>query len=324
MNKHKRKDRAKPRPSTALVRVAQRLDLAARRLKTPDVLPPAAIAGLTEDIVVGAFGKLEVKFTPAEELILSEEVKADQIQIKPSGQPYLSHPGYTRWFNRAFGRGGWSLVPIAKPMKTESGVACPYLLYIHGQPAAFAMGEGDYHGNNREQTWGDALEATVASALRRCAKRLGVGLELWDRRWLNTFIDKHCILVKRDGRKGVERAWRRVDDPPFFDEEEKAADRKGETAMPAQRQAQPPRAAGHHKPGAVITADQVKRLWTIIRHTGRSEDEIKKWLLARYKLDSTKLITQDIYDQIVAAVEARGELPPSAEMLAEEARATRK
>lgn len=335
MSKLKAKGRAKPggrsvsvrpkfSPSTALVRVATQLDRAVGRMKHPEVPAVFAAGGLTEEIAIGTLGKFEITFSAAEEMVLAEKVDVNLVQIKPSGQPYLSHPAYTTWFNRAFNRGGWSLVPIAKPAKTDSGVAVPYLLYVHGKPAAFAMGEGDYKENNREQTWGDALEATVASGLRRCAKRLGVGLELWDRRWLNRFITEHCVLVKVNGRHGLERQWRRVDDPELRGEIAAGKDDGGGDVREAQRAAPatsrfPPRSSTEHRGDRPITEKQVGRLWTIVQHAGRTHEEVNGWLKARYGWTSSKQITMDAYDRIVRAIEARGELPPAPDALAREA-----
>lgn len=325
MSKQTKKRAAPPRSqSQALVRVANRLDRATRGLRKPEVLaalassaPSPAIEALSEAIALGSLGLVEVKLTQAEELILAEPVNVADILIKPTGQPYISHPAYTKWFNRAFGRLGWALVPRAKPALSENGVLVPYVLYIHTQPAAFAIGEQDYHGNNREQTYGDAIESTVASGLRRCAKRMGVGLELWDKRFINKFIREHCICVLRTSKN--ERAWRRVDDDPFFDEAGNA--KEGEDVRPAQRQESrfPPRSSTTHRDGRIITEKQLKRLWVILRNSWRPDAEVKEWLASRFKISSTKLITQDIYEQICTAIEARGELPPGPDALAREA-----
>lgn len=327
MSKQMKKRAAPPRsPATALVRVANRLDRATRGLRRPEVLAALstqapAVEALSEAIALGSLGLVEIKLTREEEMVLVEAVDVGDVLVKPTGQPYLSHPAYTKWFNRAFGRLGWALVPRAKPALSENGVLVPYVLYIHGQPAAFAIGEQDYHANNREQTYGDAIEATVASALRRCAKRMGVGLELWDKRFINKFTREHCICVLRTSKN--ERAWRRVDDDPFYDEAGKA--KEGEYVKPAQRQESsqasrfPPRSSSAHRDGRIITEKQLKRLWAILRNSGRPDAEVKEWLASRFKISSTKLITQDIYEQICSAIEARGELPPGPDALAREA-----
>jgi hypothetical protein len=62
----------------------------------------------------------------------------------------------------------------------------------------------------------------------------------------------------------------------------------------------------------VISEDQRKRLWTIFRNSGRNEEAFRTWLQTRYKYDSTSDITRKHYDEIVAAIEAKGPLPLAA------------
>lgn len=326
------------RETTAVTRrrvtaLARRVTELAHRPKV-DVLPVAPPAEpLNERTIVGMLGKIEVTLSEREELVLSEPVNVADVRIKPSGQPYLSHPTYTKWFNRAFGRLGWTLVPAAAPMKNETGnVVVPYLLHIHGKPAAFAFGEQEWFEGNREQTYGDALEATIASGLRRCAKRMGVGLELWDRPWLNAYMAAHCVEVwvvkkNRDKKSYKARQWRRAIDPPFWNEISgkdedgtKTADGDRRTiddeipSEPAQTrrvapEGKPPKDAHHANELQPITDKQLQRLWVIIRNSGRMESVVKTWLYSRYKLDHTKDIARKDYDIICQAIESPRSLP---------------
>lgn len=280
---------------------------------------------LGEEAAWGALGLVEVKLKPAEELVLAEKAPIDQVLIKPTGQAYLSHPSYTRWFNRAFGRLGWTMVLKAKPRSAtdEHGkvqVVAPYVLYIHGKPAAMAFGEQEYFPNSKEQTYGDALEATIASALRRCAKRLGVGLELWDKPWLARFMREHCVRVKLKPKKDGDKpdwVWRRKIDPPFWNEQG-----RGDPPMQQQHTAPP----AHHHDGSgdeVITqthivdgvkkAGQVERLWVIIRSSGRDEETVRNWLHDVYGYDSTKKIKRRDYEAICSAIESRNPFLPKKE-----------
>ena len=153
---------------------------------------------LGELATVGALGLVELKLTDAEERVLSRPVNAADILIRDGGIAYLPHIVYTRWFNDAFGRLGWAIVPTGKPQKGGNTVLVPYTLYVHGKPVAFAYGEQDYHENNSRQSYGDVIESTVASALRRCAKRLGVGLEMWDKAYLASIGKKPIAEPKRE------------------------------------------------------------------------------------------------------------------------------
>lgn len=255
---------------------------------------------LGDEASTGALGIVEVKLTDAEELVLSRAVNMDDVLMKPTGQPYLSHPAYTKWFNAAFGRLGWAIVPKSKPVKLGTSVVCHYLLYIHGQPVAFAIGEQEYHENNREQTYGDAVEATVASALRRCAKRLGVGLELWDKRWLQAFIDERCVKVflRAKGGDDPKVAWRLKTDRPFWNESGAVDSETSRRDSRETAKLSPPAISHDGKGNEKITAEQVKRLWVIARKAGREDVAVKAWLVIAYGVDSSKDIKRKDYETI--------------------------
>jgi hypothetical protein len=236
-------------------------------------------------IALGSLGLVEITLTEKEEAVLAEAVNPADVLWRaqkrdgPLVIPYLPHQTYTRWFNRAFGRTGWALVPVGLPSMDAANkcVVCPYILHIHRQPVAFAMGEQEFFGGEH-QTYGDALESTVASALRRCAKRLGVGLELWDKAY-----------VARLRRQGGQQTSPATDAVP-----------------PAGR---PPAASHHPKEDEPITQPQRQRLWVILKKSGRVETEAKMWLKAVYGVDSTKELKRRDYDDVCAAIEATGPLP---------------
>lgn len=299
--------------------------LAKRR---PEVLPAAAplpagaveVRTLTEDIQIGALGLVEIKLTEQEERVLARPVNIDDVRVKPSGQAYLSHPTYTRWFNEAFGRTGWCIVPLAKPARSDKGITCPFMLYIHGQPAAYAVGEQDYYESNREQSFGDALEATVASALRRCAKRLGIGLELWDKPWLDNYMAEHAVRVAVRSRGEVKDLWRRRTDRPLAGELGSATPEGGDEARvfraggssggKAQRQREAVERTPYVHQGdtSVITKQQQDRLFTIVANSGRLDTVVAKWLRDVYGYESSAKIQRQHYEEIVSAIKAEGPL----------------
>lgn len=195
--KTKAKKKHAAKPSTALARRAPVV-----RIEDPKGLLPvhqSPVGQLGELATVGALGLAELKLTKEEDAILAEPVNPADVMLKPKvkgGPPeiaYLPHIVYTRWFHRAFGRTGWACVPTAQPKKVNNLILVPYLLYVHGVPVAAATGEQEYFETNAQQTYGDVIESTVASALRRFAKRLGVGLELWDKRWLEAHFGKRAV-----------------------------------------------------------------------------------------------------------------------------------
>lgn len=308
-----------------------------KRVKGVEMLDPASVAQfgqLGPAPELGVLGLVEVKFTPTEEAVLAEAVPIDRVRVLPTGQPYLPHTEYTRWFNRAFGRGGWALVPCATPAQSHGSLVVPYVLYIHGKPVAHAQGEQDYTAgqSSKKQTYGEAYESTVASGLRRCAKHLGVGLELWDRAWVDDYIFEHTIRVKVEEtdwqtkqKKIVDRFRRKVDRPLPF---EVGAPRGSRTAQAPRQQAPPPPAdvreemadaplqeAGTPAKGILqgkgpkITPDQGRRLDTIITNSGRNRSVVKAWLQTRYGYKSTGDVHQQFYDSIIDAIEQQGRLP---------------
>lgn len=294
------------------------------------VLPPENVAKygqLTEHMELGALGLVEIKLTDKEELVLNRPVNVDDIRVIPDdgGVIYLPHAVYTRWFNEAFGRLGWQIVPCSKPSLQGDTVNCPYVLHIHGRPAAFAVGEQDWKPTNKRMSYGDAFEATVASALRRCAKRLGVGLELWDKAFGARYLAEHCVLVRAQGRDGVYRAWRRKVDPPLSNEivtnrqaQEGAQEPRGEDRderggrqartfdAPQGGAARP--AAGTAGGQVPITEQQVKRFWAILRNSGRNEEVVRDWLKVRFGYDHVTDIKRGQYDRICEAIEGEGKL----------------
>lgn len=311
--KRRSKAIAKRRPVTAL----------ARRPKTlPKVLPlkgkldDLEQRALTESIQLGQLGLVEVKLTPAEELVLSEPAPVADYMVKPNGAVYLSHPVYTRWLNRAFGRMGWALVPASRPMKSDGSVVCPYVLYIHGQPAAFAMGEQEYFENNRDQSYGDALESTVASALRRCCKRLGIGLELWDKHITEAWLDRYTVRVQVENKHG-EKVWqvRKRDAPPFWREVGRSRGQNAPSASQAARHESPragkPHESSHPQVGSPepITGPQAMRLDVIVRNSGRTDEEVDLWLQRRFGFANRKAVTRGAYDVVWKSIEASGSLP---------------
>lgn len=278
---------------------------------------PVSLERLTDDPIVIALSVLP-RFTEAEEAILDARVDESEIQIKPTGQIYLPHPGYIKWLNRAFGRGQWWLMQLSKPQRANNSVLVNYAFVLRGLACYSTYGEADYHENNREQTFGDVIESTHAYALRRFAKRLGIGLELWDRSYGDQWIDKFAVCVYVTNKEGKSvRQWRRRDAPPLKYEQGKARTNDDQTEQ-AQRQqtrrrpqAQPERTVAPHPKGdAKVSNAQLIRFWTIARGRGRSDDEVKHFLKTHYNLDSSRDMTRKDYENITKAVEHPGPLRP--------------
>jgi hypothetical protein len=278
---------------------------------------------LTDVLQLGQLGLQPLVLDEKAEAVLSERVDEARILIKPTGAVYLPHIEYTRWFNRGFGRAQWALVPASLPRQSISPgqvnapegerrylITQDFVLFVHGKPVAQAKGEQEYHESNADQSHGDVVEGLNASALRRVAKRLGVGDELWDRRWTTEWRSRNCCRVWVQGKNKPQ--WRRNDEK-LEQETGVATDREATKHAPRgdQRPAQPvdgPWKSGPHA-NEKITEGQVKRLWAILRKSGRTKEELKTWLEKRYAISSMSDIKRGDYDFIVRCVEGHGPLP---------------
>jgi hypothetical protein len=314
-----RKRSTKKRASTARVKApAALVPVPPTRI---ELLPPPvtdlvdiderAIEG--DDIMLGNLGLTTVEFTEPEETVLNEDVPLARVRFLPQQVPvlYLPWQEYVRLFNRALGRGKWSMVPIGRP--TFDGqkrcIVQPFVLHIKGVPVAAAWGQQEYHESNKDQTFGDAVESTVASAMRRCAKRLGVWLELYDPDWKDRMVRElgACVTVKkRDGSEA--KQWRRKDDPPFYNEQGGGRQRPPKPEPPAQTR------PTDNPDGELPIGDlAAKQLWLRVRKMGRPDHEVSVWLAARYNVKATQEVKRKDFDAIMRAIEAPGPLPMPAD-----------
>jgi hypothetical protein len=65
--------------------------------------------------------------------ILLAEVDPEEVEIKPDGILYLPEIKYRRILNRAFGPGGWGLVPRSESIVTPRTVTREYALVCNGR-----------------------------------------------------------------------------------------------------------------------------------------------------------------------------------------------
>jgi len=300
----------------ALVRVV-RVEVPKPAVAEPVVETVEQLAIDSDTVQLRALGLQELKATPEEEAILARAPHDDDIQVLPTedGALYLPHHVYTLWFNEAFGRGGWTLVPADKPALIQGIVTRNYVFCVHGRSIVHAQGQQEYHENNRNQNYGDALEGTVGSALRRCAKHLAIGWQLWDRQWCNRWRAQHCVRMtvmknkkQADGswKAVATKEWRRKDEP-----RDEAPQQPG--PQPVAKPAPPP--ATHKLLDKPISEARRERFWRTARRVGRTDYEVKVWLESCYKLkQSADMINRD-YDTIMAVLEASGPLPTCTETI---------
>lgn len=135
-------------------------------------------------------GTLEI--TEEQKKILSAPVDEKKIQIRPDGLVYLSWIEYQSRLDEAFGS-AWSLVPQGMPKydRNTNLILWGFYLIIKGKFVDFAIGQNEYIDTNRNMSYGDAIEGAKSNALMRCCKRLGIGLELWDKDYIQKWKEKY-------------------------------------------------------------------------------------------------------------------------------------
>lgn len=141
---------------------------------------------------------------------LCQALTATDIEIKPDGLLYLPEIKYRRVLNKAFGAGGWGLVPRSETIVTPKLVTREYALICHGQLVSIARGEQDYFNETGIPT---ATEGCKSNALMRCCKDLGIGSELWDPVFIKKFKKEHCVekFVEHITTKKKKKIWLRKD-----------------------------------------------------------------------------------------------------------------
>ncbi|KAL2012835.1 hypothetical protein VTN00DRAFT_360 [Thermoascus crustaceus] len=134
-----------------------------------------------------------------------------EVEIKPDGIVYLPEIKYRRILNRAFGPGGWGLVPRSESIVTPKTVTREYALVCNGRLVSVARGEQDYFSPDGIPT---ATEGCRSNALVRCCKDLGIASELWDPRWIRKFRAEHTreAFVEHLVNRRKTKIWIRKDD----------------------------------------------------------------------------------------------------------------
>lgn len=128
-------------------------------------------------------GTLEL--TEAQKKILLAPVDENQIERRPDGLLYLPWIECQKRLIEAFGL-QWTMVEEGSPVLQNNVVYRKFHLIIQGKYCGTAIGEQSYIPSNQRMTYGDACEGAKSNALVRLCKRLGIGQELWDRKFIMT------------------------------------------------------------------------------------------------------------------------------------------
>ncbi|KAJ2735278.1 hypothetical protein IW152_001658 [Coemansia sp. BCRC 34962] len=146
-------------------------------------------------------------FDPRISEMLMAPVTESDIEIKPDGLLYLPEIKYRRILNRAFGPGGWGLVPRGAHSVSGRTLSREYALVCLGRFISQARGEQDFFDESGLAT---ATEGCKSNALVRCCKDLGVASELWDPAFITQFKAKRCVeeWVTHAVKGSKKRMWR--------------------------------------------------------------------------------------------------------------------
>ncbi|KAA8650485.1 putative mitochondrial genome maintenance protein Mgm101 [Aspergillus tanneri] len=147
--------------------------------------------------------------------ILLAPTDPEEVEIKPDGILYLPEIKYRRILNRAFGPGGWGLVPRSESIVTPKTVTREYALVCNGRLVSVARGEQDYFSPDGIPT---ATEGCRSNALVRCCKDLGIASELWDPRWIRKYKAQYTreAFVEHVVNKKKTKIWVRKGDPVSY------------------------------------------------------------------------------------------------------------
>ena len=145
------------------------------------------------------------ELTEEQKAILSERVKDSDVYIKPDGLIYLTWTKYADRLNRAFGHMGWVMVPEGMPRIMDNLVVWGFHLVVKGNYVSTAFGEQQYFANGR-MTFGEATEGAKSNALMRLCKSLGIGLELWDKQFIDRWLSQYAEW-KWDPNKQGKKIW---------------------------------------------------------------------------------------------------------------------
>lgn len=181
---------------------------------TPAMTPAQARVDAVAHVLADAMAKAStLSLTPEEIAALKADFPHEAFKLGAGGDPnliYIEHAFLRDRFDSAIGMGQWALVRSrphwGEEFTTQKGEKAIRLyadcaLLIRGCYCAEAIGEMVYYPNNARQSYADAAEGSETAAFRRCAKKLGVGLQAWKKDFCESW--KHS--QNAPGRAGTPR-----------------------------------------------------------------------------------------------------------------------
>lgn len=123
--------------------------------------------------------------------ILSEPIDEQLIEIKPDGSCYLPEVHYRRILNKAFGIGGWSLIPRGAHSIQANVISREYALFVNGRFISQARGHSTITGSFQNPAL--CTESVRSNSLMRCCKDLGIASSLWDNGITSQWKAKYAV-----------------------------------------------------------------------------------------------------------------------------------
>lgn len=160
------------------------------------------------DLTASCYQKAsQLQLTKDEVAMLAADFPDEAFQPGAAGKEnliYIEHAALRERLDQVIGMGQWCVVPVRRWEEkfvyqkeiwknnqrtgqmqdvTGSHVYVDGIMLIRGAFVASAIGEMTYYPDNHVQNYGDAVEGAETAALRRCCKRLGIGLQAWRKDW---------------------------------------------------------------------------------------------------------------------------------------------
>lgn len=162
---------------------------------------------------------------------LTAEFDETIIELRPDGLIYLPQVFWRQRMNQAFGIGQWVLIVKSQTKDpNRNKLYIEGVLMVRGCYVATAVGEAEYHEDNKVQSWASVWESAKSDCITRCCKDLGIACELWQPQYIQAWIKKYGakVFCEVNGKNKV--MWRKASAPPFWNEKGYAPDSPNKSA----------------------------------------------------------------------------------------------
>ena len=273
---------------------------------------PTAVATQQPSYAQGFDGMATEPFPEEARKVLAEPVDDAAVEIKPDGIVYVPGVYYRRQLTRAFGAGGWAIVPRSPARVMGDVVVYPGALYCLGRFVAEAVGECTYRQNSN-MSYASCVEGAKTDALSRCCKDLGMATELWDKAWRDRWQAEYAESYwgeKWDAKKQAmvkKLMWKLRDGRPVQEinlmsgaggvapapapKETASAAPAAASNSPAATPAPIPVPAAFVDTGEALGAEGVQALRDNVKRLKWKGQFAKIWLKERFGVDSPEALT---------------------------------